>query len=165
MNNPAKSIYDEVRAIGEAGFDFVDLTLVARDATDVDTAKMLPVLDQYNLGLTGHTDPCLPRAYPIPTIRKACLDELARCARIFSVLGSIIMNIHPCYFCPPAMRGLLVKLNIEALNPIVEMVSSYGLTVAFENFKPPFDRIDSIKTLLREAAGLSVHLDFGHANM
>jgi len=63
------------------------------------------------------------------------------------------------------MKALLVELNIEALKPIVEMASSYGLTIALENFKPPFDRVSTFKTLLNEVAGLSLHLDFGHANL
>ena len=75
------------------------------------------------------------------------------------------MNIHPCYFCPPAMRHLLIELNIEALKPIVEMAASYELTVVFENYKAPFDRVSTFQSLLQEVAGLSVHLDFGHANM
>jgi sugar phosphate isomerase/epimerase len=45
------------------------------------------------------------------------------------------------------------------------MAYSYGLTVAFENYKPPFDRVSTFKALLTEVAGLSLHLDFGHANM
>jgi len=165
MNNPTKSIYDETTAFGKAGFDFIDLTIEGPQARDVDTEKMGPILKHYNLALTGHTDPCLPWAYPVRSIRQACLDELERCARIFSVLGAGIMNVHPCYFCPPAMRALLVELNIQALKPIVEMASSYGLTIALENFKTPFDRVSTFKVLLQEVAGLSLHLDFGHANM
>jgi len=165
MNNPAKSVYDETIAFGKAGYDFVDLTIEGPKARDVDTKKLEPILKRYNLALTGHTDPCLPWAYPVPSIRQACLDELERCARIFSALGAGIMNIHPCYFCPPAMRALLVELNIEALKPIVAMASAYGLTIALENFKPPFDRVSTFKTLLNKVAGLSLHLDFGHANM
>jgi sugar phosphate isomerase/epimerase len=165
MNNPGKSIYDETAAFGKAGFDFIDLTIEGPRAGDVDTEKMGRLLERYNLALTGHTDPCLPWAYPVRSIRQACLDELERCARIFSELGARIMNIHPCYFCPPAMRALLVELNIEALKPIVAMASSYGLTLAFENYKAPFDRVSTFQKLLDEVAGSSLHLDFGHANM
>ena len=165
MNNPTKSIYDETTAFGKAGFDFIDLTIEGPQARDVDIDKMGPILKHYNLALTGHTDPCLPWAYPVRSIRQACLDELERCARIFSALGAGIMNVHPCYFCPPAMRALLVELNIDALKPIVEMASSYGLTIALENYKAPFDRVSTFKELLQKVAGLSLHLDFGHANM
>ena len=130
--------------------------------------SMLPHFGQfsihYGLTITGHTDPCLPYAYPIQAIRQACLLELERCAIIFSDLGAKIMNIHPCYFCPPAMKKDLLAFNIEALQPIVAMAKNYGLTVVFENFKAPFDRVSTFKTLLAAVPGLKLHLDFGHAN-
>ena len=75
------------------------------------------------------------------------------------------MNIHPCYFCPPALRNSLVELNIEALKPIIDMARTYELTVVFENYKAPFDRVDTFELLTQEVSGLAVHLDFGHANI
>jgi len=165
MNNPSARVRDEIIAIGKAGYDFVDLTIEGPRATDIDTEEILPILREYNLAVVGHTDPCLPWAYPIEEVRKACLGELERCAGIFSALGAKIMNIHPCYFCPPAMKPALVDLNIEALKPIVKMAASHGLTVVLENFKAPFDRIATFNSMLAEVPGLKAHLDFGHANM
>jgi sugar phosphate isomerase/epimerase len=165
MNHPAKPVYDEVISFGKACFDFVDLTIEGPSADNIDPEKMRPILDHYHLAVTGHTDPCLPWAYPIKEVRDACLRELERCARIFSALDARIMNIHPCYFCPPAMKNALVDLNIEALKPIVETAASHGLTVVLENFKAPFDRVSTFKTILAEVAGIKLHLDFGHANI
>ena len=163
MNHPAKPVYDEIIAFGEARFDFVDLTIEGPKALNIDPEKMLPVLDRYNMTVTGHTDPCLPWAYPINEVRKACLQELERCAGIFSALGSEIMNIHPCYYCPPAMKTGLVDWNIEALQPIVEMANDHGLTVVIENFRAPFDRASTLRTILQSVPGLKLHLDIGHA--
>ena len=164
MNHPAKPVYDEVISIGKARFDFVDLTIEGPHAVNVSPEKMRPILDRYHLTVTGHTDPCLPWAYPIREVRKACLRELERCAGIFSALDAKIMNIHPSYFCPPAMKNVLIKLNIEALKPIVDMAASHGLTVVLENFTAPFDRTATFKTILEEVSGLKLHLDFGLAN-
>lgn len=164
MNNPSKSVYDEAVFCGKSGFDFLDLTIEGPHATTVDISKFRPLLDSYGLTITGHTDPCLPYAYPIQAIRNACFQELERCAKIFSALGARVMNIHPCYFCPPAMKKDLVVFNIEALKPIVEMASAHGLSVVFENFKAPFDRVSTFHTLLAQVPGLKLHLDFGHAN-
>ncbi|MDK9706023.1 MAG: sugar phosphate isomerase/epimerase [Desulforhopalus sp.] len=164
MNNPSKSIYDEARFCGKGGFDFLDLTIEGPKASNVDSAQLRPILDSYGLSITGHTDPCLPYGYPVQGVREACLKELERCAGIFSDLGAKVMNIHPCYFCPPAMRKDLLSFHIEALQPIVEMASSYGLTMVFENFKAPFDKVSTFKTLLTAVPGLQLHLDFGHAN-
>ncbi len=164
MNNPSKSVLDEAAFCGKAGFDFLDLTIEGPHATTVDISKLQPILDSYGLSITGHTDPCLPYAYPIQAVRQACLLELERCAVIFSKLGAKIMNIHPCYLCPPAMKKDLLSFNIEALQPIVAMAAAHGLTLVFENYKAPFDRVSTFKTLLAEVPGLKLHLDFGHAN-
>jgi len=165
MNDPAKPVGDEVASFGKAGFDFVDLTIEGPAASDIDASQLRPILDLYGLAVTGHTDPCLPYAYPIRNVREACLRELERCAKIFCALGARVMNIHPCYYSPPAMRKSLIELNIEALRPIVEMAARYELTVVLENFKAPFDRAAVFKTLLQEVPGLRMHLDFGHANI
>ena len=164
MNNPSKSVYDEAIFCGKGGFDFLDLTIEGPNATTIDTAKLRHLLDTYDLTITGHTDPCLPYAYPVQTVRNACLVELERCAKIFSALEARVMNIHPCYFCPPAMGKDLITFNIEALKPVVEMATAHGLTVVFENYKAPFDRVSTFKTLLTSVPGLQLHLDFGHAN-
>lgn len=164
MNNPSRSIYDEVVSCGEAGFDFMDLTIEGPAATTVDVARLRPILYRYSLSVTGHTDPCLPHAYPIRSIREACLRELERCAKIFSALGATVMNIHPCYFCPPGMKKDVIAHNIESLRPIVEMASAHGLTVVIENFSAPFDRVSTFKRILDAVPGLKLHLDFGHTN-
>jgi len=164
MNNPSKSVYDEARFCGDNGFDFLDLTIEGPRAASVDVEKLRPILDSYGLTITGHTDPCLPYAYPIQGVRQACLKELERCAGIFATLGARVMNIHPCYLSPPAMRKDLFSFHVEALRPIVEMAASYGLTMVFENFKAPFDRVSTLKQLLAEVEGLQLHLDFGHSN-
>lgn len=164
MNNPLKSVYEEATRCGKAGFEFLDLTLEGPNAADVDIQRLKTVLDTHKLGITGHTDPCLPWAYPVSGIREACLKELERCARIFSRLGARVMNIHPCYFCPPAMKEQLVSFQIEALPPIVEMAATYGLTLAFENYKAPFDRVSIFKEMIARVPGLNLHLDFGHTN-
>ncbi|MFH0997806.1 MAG: sugar phosphate isomerase/epimerase [Pseudomonadota bacterium] len=164
MNNPSKSVYDEAAFCGKAHFDFLDLTIEGPHANTVDVIKMQPILDSYGLSVTGHTDPCLPHAYPIQGVREACLKEMERCAKIFSVLGARFMNIHPCYFCPPGMRNDLVAFNIEALKPIVEMAASHDLTVVIENYKAPFDRVSTFKKILAAVPGLKLHLDFGHTN-
>ncbi len=165
MNDPSASVYDEITSFGEANYDFVDLTIEGPNALNPDPEKVLSLLDQYKLSVVGHTDPCLPYAYPIKSVREACFQELERCAKIFSSIGATIINIHPCYCCPPAMKEELVQLNIEALKPLTEMAASYGLTLVFENFKAPFDSVLTYTQLLQEVPGLKIHLDFGHTNL
>ncbi|MBW2265456.1 MAG: sugar phosphate isomerase/epimerase [Deltaproteobacteria bacterium] len=164
MNNPRFSVYDEIEALGKASFDFVDLTIEGPTFA-VDPEKVCNLLDKHGLFAVGHTDPCLPYAYPIEAVRKACFEELERCAKLFSSVGAKVMNIHPCYYCPPSMKPDLLKHNIKALKSIAQMAGSYDLTLVLENFMPPFDRVSTFQTLLKEIPELQVHLDFGHTNM
>ena len=164
MNHPSESIQEEAEFCGQSRFDFLDLTIEGPKAAEVDIPGLRAILDAYGMFVVGHTDPCLPHAYPVPEIRRACLLELERCAAIFSALGASVMNIHPCYFCPPAMRGDLVAFNIESLRSIVEMVGPYGLAVVVENYQAPFDRVSTFAEMLKAVPGLHLHLDFGHAN-
>jgi sugar phosphate isomerase/epimerase len=164
MNNPSNSVYKETEKCGKAGFDFLDLTLEGPNASDVDVQRLKAVLDEYELGIIGHTDPCLPWSYPVPGIRDACLKELERCARIFARLGAGVMNIHPCYACPPGMKAQRVAFHMEALPAVVDMAASYGLTLVLENYGAPFDRVSVFTELITRVPGLKLHLDFGHTN-
>ena len=165
MNNPSADVSEEIVAFGEADFDFIDLTIEGPNALNPAPDKVLPLLESYGLAVVGHTDPCLPYAYPIPAIRQACFEELERCAGIFSALGATIMNIHPCYYCPPARKRDLVELNVTALKPLQKMAASRGLTLVLENFRAPFDTVSTYRQLLEQVPGLQIHLDVGHANM
>lgn len=164
MNHPSASVYKEIEAFGQAKYDFLDLTIEGPGLT-LDVERVGKLLNQYDLSVVGHTDPCLPYAYPVKGVREACFKELERCAKVFSALGAEVMNIHPCYACPPCMKSHLLELNIEVLKPIEQMARDLGLTLVLENYKAPFDRVSTYDTLLHEVPGLMVHLDFGHTNM
>ena len=164
MNKPSNSVYDDIESIGEARFDFIDLTIEGYNRY-VDIDRVGKLLEKYSLGVVGHTDPCLPYAYPVKEIREACLKELERCAIIFAQVGARVMNVHPCYTAPPGMNTRLLDLNIEALKTISDMAQNHGLTLVLENFRFPFDRIENFRNILTEVPGLGLHLDFGHANL
>ena len=164
MNDPSVSVYEEIARIGKAEFDFVDLTIEGPNL-HFDADRVGALFDRYHLTVIGHTDPCLPYAYPVNGIREACLKELERCARLFADLGTHIMNIHPCYSAPPRRKPDLIAMNIEALKPIAEMVGRLGITLVLENFRAPFDCVENFRRILAEVPELGVHLDFGHANI
>ena len=165
MNNPKRPVITEVERIGRNGFSFVDLTMEGPQATQFDVPAVRRLLEQYGLGVIGHTDPNLPYAYPIAAVRKASLGELERCAAAFAGVGATLMNIHPCYQCPPTMKRDLPEMNQEALGPIVDMAHGYGLRLMLENFKAPFDSVTTFKKIFKAVPDLGFHLDVGHANL
>lgn len=165
MNDPRRSVYDEAAAIGRAGYDFLDLTLEGPAALKIDVDRLGDVCRRHGLSVVGHTDPCLPWAYPLKGLRRSGLAVLERCARIFDGLGAEVMNIHPCYTCPPAMKPDLADLNRSALPPVVRLGRKYGLEVVIENFTTPFDNATVFQWLMAEVPGLKMHLDVGHTNL
>ncbi|MDI6797602.1 MAG: sugar phosphate isomerase/epimerase family protein [Desulfatibacillaceae bacterium] len=165
MNNPTLPVEAEVDRIGRAGFAFVDLTMEGPAATSFDAKAVKGLLETHNLGIVGHTDPVLPWAYPLEGVRRACFDELCRCADIFAELGAKIMNIHPCYQAPPAAREKIVEYNAAAIVPIAEAAAQRGLALALENFLPPFASVNTFGRLFEAAPALKLHLDIGHCNL
>ena len=164
MNNHSDSLYDEIESFGKAKYDFVDLAIEG-PTVSLNVKRVRELLDQYDLSVVGHTDPCIPFAYPSKGVREACFKELERYAKIFSALGGKVMNIHPCYDGPLNMKQDLIEQNIEALIPIEKMANNLGLTLVLENYAAPFDRVSKFKTLFKEILGLKVHLDFGRTNI
>ena len=101
MNDPSASVYDEIASIGREQYDFVDLTIEGPKALNPDVKRVSALLDEYGLSVVGHTDPCIPFAYPIDSLRKACFDELERCAGIFSWgrWGYLQRRMHCRWWC------------------------------------------------------------------
>ncbi|MEW5734184.1 MAG: sugar phosphate isomerase/epimerase family protein [Thermodesulfobacteriota bacterium] len=164
MNNPMNPVPGEIEAIADLGFSFVDLTMEGPCGGDVDVPLVRDILARRNLFITGHTDPSLPWAFPLKSVRRACLAELTRCAKVFSALGATFMNLHVCYACPPAMRSQMVDLNREALSDIASMAADHNLILGVENFLAPFDTVAAFQTLLN-VPNTCLHLDAGHANI
>ncbi|MBI9075298.1 MAG: sugar phosphate isomerase/epimerase [Desulfatibacillum sp.] len=164
MNHPALPLPEQINAMGQAGYDFLDLTIEGPCALNPDVDKVRKLLDKYKLNVVGHTDPCLPYAYPIDEVRNACYKELERCARIFQALGAAVMNIHPCYTAPPGAKSARVKAHVEVLKPLSQMAKSHGLKLVLENFSAPFDTVETFSLLLDEIPDLGLHLDVGHTH-
>jgi len=102
-NNPRKNILDEIKWIGENGFDFVDLFLEEDMAVpgkiDVDKAKKL--LREYRLGAVGHTACYLPIGSPIKSLREAAVFEAVKYLELFNRLGVENVTVHANW--PPGM--------------------------------------------------------------
>ncbi|MFH2098959.1 MAG: sugar phosphate isomerase/epimerase, partial [Pseudomonadota bacterium] len=165
MNDPSRPLEAQVRAMGEAGFDFLDLTLEGPTDRLESPERLRGLLASHGMEVVGHTDPALPWAYPLESLRRACLAELSRAAKTFQALGARVMNIHPCYAAPPRMKSRLLELNRAALTEVARMAVDHGLVLALENFLPPFDTVTVFRDLLDNAPGTALHLDAGHANL
>jgi sugar phosphate isomerase/epimerase len=165
MNYPNKDLIKEIKWIAENGFDFVDLTIEPKKAYKINVKKVKKALEDYGLGVVGHTNPFLPSVFPIESIRKVCLEEFSKYVDIFSGLGAKFMNIHSFYYAHPLSDEEKVEENIRFLKKVNKMCESKGITLMLENFTKPFDTPVAFARILKEVPGLKIHLDVGHCNL
>lgn len=163
MNNPRRDPLDEVRWMGENGFDFVDFTVELPRAARPDPVAIREELLRHRMEVVGHTDPNLPYAYPSKEVMAACRQEFARCAQLLSLMGAKRINIHPCYSSPPCMKSHRVSHNIKALKELDRVARDLGLELMIENFLHPFDSVETFEQVFDQVPTLRLHLDVGHA--
>ncbi|MCS7386111.1 MAG: sugar phosphate isomerase/epimerase [archaeon GB-1867-005] len=174
MNNPYQDLISEIKFIGNAKFDYIDLTAEKPEASPSIIAEkrreIIDTLSTYNLEVVGHTPWYLELGHPYESVRKAFLKEALK---IIDILGSIEITkttIHPI----PAMLGVykvrkyrrkMLNWMIESIREISGRAEDYGMIIVIEN-------LDGGKILTLEdydeiiaKANCYFHLDVGHANL
>jgi sugar phosphate isomerase/epimerase len=138
MNNPARDIFSEMRWMSEMGLDFIDLTLEPPAAAPwrIDPKAVRSALNDFGLGVVGHTAFYLPFSCTFESIRKAAVEESKRCIDLFAQIGAKWMNLHPDRHAPFHPRHFVIEQNLR-----------------------------SIRELLDAEPNLALHLDIGHCNL
>jgi len=165
MNSPRNNVEEEVEKIVSYGYDFVDLTIEGPMALKPDVTILRRYLHDKKFFFIGHTDPSLPYAYPVASIREGTILELVRCFKIFKDLNIQYANLHPCSVFPPNSKQNSVKSNIEALKDIVKLARDYSLVLMLENTWAPFDNVKVFGKVFEAVPDLKFHLDIGHTNV
>jgi sugar phosphate isomerase/epimerase len=165
MNDPTRDLLDEIRWASKNGFDFIDLTIEPLKAYEIDLPKIKRAIEDCGLGVIGHTNPFLPAIFPIPSIRRVCLDEFRRSIDILSSLGVDLVSIHPFYNAPKLSDEEKIEANIEVIKEVDEISRSNGVGLMFENYIKPFDTPEVFSRILKEVPDLKIHLDVGHCNI
>jgi sugar phosphate isomerase/epimerase len=165
MNSPLNDLYDEIRWIWENGFDFIDLTIEPPKAYQIEPKIIKNILEDFELEAIGHTNPFLPSIFPIPSIKKACLDEFRRYLEIFKEIGIELVNIHPFYRAPFFSLEDKIEANIEFLRELSQISRDIGVRLMIENFLKPFDTPKVFKRIIKEVPNLLIHLDVGHCHI
>jgi sugar phosphate isomerase/epimerase len=167
MNNPQTDLASEMRDIAKAGFDFLDLTLEPPAAASwrVDPRWLRTALDEFGLGVVGHTAYYLPIGSPFEEVRRAAVAELKRCLRVFSEIGARWMNVHPDHYAPHHERKFYIERDLESLSELVEVGNQVGVGLMLENLPGNFNTAAQLADLLDPLPELGLHLDIGHANL
>ncbi|MBD3316890.1 MAG: TIM barrel protein [Chitinivibrionales bacterium] len=166
--HPRMNTIDEIRWIGRSGFDFVDLFLEADLALPehIDVEGARTVLEQYDLGVVGHTAWYLPIGSPCVSLRDAAVAEAVRCFGVLQTLGAVYVTIH-ANWAPAKMFSAkeACEYQIDSLRRLTKAAGSYGLRVMYEPVGSPRDTVENVAAVLEAVPDLSLHIDIGHANL
>lgn len=174
MNSPLEPIKDEIKAIAELGFDYLELTLDAPNAHYTLVLKekneIRSLLADQNLDLVCHLPTFVYTADLTPSIRKASVEEMIRSIETAAEIGANKAVLHPPYLS--GLGGFVPELSMEyayeSLEKITGAGSSAGITLCAENMPPDcgiFYKPDEFEGLFRRFPELHFTFDTGHANI
>jgi len=163
-----------VRAIGDAGFDYVELWGDAPHALPgwVDKRALGDALSSYQMTVTMHapfTD--LNPANPFQPVRGAVERTLEEFVGFSDSLGAKVITVHPGSVHNEAMVSASTANAASILRTMVKAADG-RLVISVENqtkskskyHYPLGSTTDSLKTLMEAVEGLRFTLDTGHAH-
>lgn len=167
MNHPAREVVSEIEWIAGMGFEFIDLTLEppAGAVWKLDVGAVRAALAQYRLAVVGHTAYYLPLCSPFESIRRAAIEELKLCLKVFAQLGARWMNLHPDGNAPMHSREFVYERNLQSLRDLSAMSHDLGVGLMIENLPGRFNTVRQLAPLLDVMPEVGLHLDIGHSNL
>ncbi len=173
LTNPSVDILQEIKTIGEFGFDFVEIGIEGPfgkpEILLKKKKKIIQLLKKYNMFAIGHTSWWIELGSDYEPVRLGWLEESKKIIRTANELGIKLLNFHS------HSRGLYMKENktkkqildnwIRSLKELVEYGKKYGITIILENAaeKNEIVYIKDLKYIVDRVPELRVHLDIGHA--
>ena len=167
-------VISAVRAVGDAGFDYVELWGEVPHAYPdwVDKRKLKDALSSYNMTVTTHapfTD--LNPATPFEPVKGAVEKTLEGFVEFSDFLGTSVITVHPGSVHNEALVPVSAANSLAVLK---RMISAAGgrLSISVENQTksgsryhfPLASTTESLQMLLAGADGLRFTLDTGHAH-
>jgi len=166
-NHPRREVLEEIRWIGEHGFDFVDLCLEPDRAAieAVDPAKIREALDRFGLDAVGHTAWYLPIASPMQQLRRAAVSAAAEYLGAFSEIGVDAVTVHADW--PSGMFSVdeAIAWQVDSLSALCAAGRELGVAIMYEQATREWDTADTMARVLDAVPGLLCHLDIGHCNL
>jgi sugar phosphate isomerase/epimerase len=174
MNFPVRPILQELEAISDLGFDYLELTMDPPQAHHTTIGRqreaILENLDRFEMKLVCHLPTFLSTADLTESLRQTSVRETLESLEVAASLHALKVVLHPSY-----ITGLSVfvvdkakKLAMESLSQIVEKADSLGLQLCIENMFPrsnslvqPQDFLD----IFDKFPTLKFTLDTGHAHI
>ncbi|MGP8124910.1 MAG: sugar phosphate isomerase/epimerase family protein [Nitrososphaerales archaeon] len=164
-----------VRAIGDAGFEFIELWGEVPHAYHdwVDRKRLKDTLSTYDMTVTLHapfTD--LNPATPFQPVKDAIAKTLEDFVRFGVHLGASMITAHPGSVHNEALVPRSAENSVRVLRGMVKE-SGGGLTICIENQSrseskyqfPLASTLESLEQMLAEVEGSRFTLDTGHAHV
>jgi sugar phosphate isomerase/epimerase len=167
MNHPGRDLLAEIQEIASMGMEFIDLTLEPplTPAQRVDIPAVKAALQSAGLGIVGHTAYYLPLCSPFESLRRAAVEELKLCLKVFARLEAKWMNIHPDRQAPLHDRRFIIERNLQTLQELLPVARDLSIGLMIENLPGSFNSVSQLAELLEPLPELGLHLDIGHANL
>jgi len=164
--HPRRNIVNDIRWIGENGFDFVDLFLEPEsDAAHIDTGKISDALGQFGLSAVGHTAWYLPVGSEMRELRENAVDILKRYVLICAELKCALMTVHANWPSGLFNAEEGVNFQTESFQSLCPFAADNGVTIIYESVATPKDNKENIRKILDLNPLLDFHADIGHLNL
>jgi sugar phosphate isomerase/epimerase len=175
MNFPVKPIISEIKAIGDLGFDYVELCMDPPQShySDIFVQRklILKALETYQMSLTCHLPTFLSLCDLTDSIKRASLDETLTSMDIAAKeLGVKTFVLHPGR---AAGLGLYVFDTIkdylfQSLEVLCENADKLGVVLCLENMVQRSELLilpQAFIGIFRSFPNLRMTLDIGHAHI
>jgi sugar phosphate isomerase/epimerase len=168
MNDPKKSVAEEISLFGEMGFDYVEITVEAPCAHPGKLQKeqkaIQDALSSYNFGVLAHMPWYFSVAHPCQGIQDAIMREFEAAFDSAVALGAKKVTLHT-EFLPSGLqeRQVHVAKTIESMKRLEKEAGGRGLALLVENFNAGSFSIKEFKQLFSEV-DIGMTLDVGHAS-
>ena len=167
MNDPHRSLLDEIAWIAEQGFDFVDLRLEAPHAALESTPwrEVRASLVDKNLDVVAHAASYLPLANPSPLVRQAALDEMRRSIDAAQGLGASLCTLRFVGWPPHLSEAEGYEFCRQLFGVLIEHGRARGVEVVLENGPDNRHQLKWFRQIFHRLPDLKLLLDVGHCNL
>lgn len=174
MNNPLKSLAEEVERVASLGFDYLELCMDAPLAHHTIIRETLPfirrTLGAVGMSLIGHLPTFVYTADLTASIRAASLAEILTSLEVASELAVTKAVLHPSAIHPlgSAVMELSLQYAADTLSTVVHRANQLGVILCIENMFPryrAFFEPVAFVDIFRQYSGLMLTLDIAHAHI
>lgn len=160
MNNPFRSLKDEVAFLRGIGVDAMELTMEPPESYFAQIEENVEILKGFCS--VGHTRIDLEFANADRTIRLNAIKKFEQSLDLFSSLDIRLVNFHPHRGNSGIPDKLIKDLNIESLKTACEIAKGKNITIMIEN-QNPFPHPKDYEHIFSKVPDAMLLFDIAHA--